>query len=253
MIPYIRSLIFNIAFFSWMIFISFLCIFAGLVRGYKGVNRVGELCSTGVEKLLKWIIGTTTEFRGKEHVPAHGQFLVACKHQSAWETISLHRFVKDPTVVMKKELLYVPVFGLVIKLAGSILIDRKKGKLVLSQMIEGAQKSLKDHRPIFIFPEGTRGAPGKAGRYRRGIFALYEALNVPVLPIALNSGCFWPRRGFLKTKGRLIVEYLPPIMPGLTEKEFMKKLETVLEKASLKLLPADFTPPSSHTLKDRKL
>ena len=242
MMQYIRSLIFNIVFFIWMIFISISCVLAGMARGYRGVNRVGELCSAGVEKFLQIIIGTTTEFRGSEHIPKDGKFLVACKHQSAWETISLHRFVKDPTVIMKKELLYVPLFGLVVKLAGSILIDRKKGKLVLGQMIEGAKKSLTDNRPIFIFPEGTRGVPGQPGRYRRGIFSLYEALNVPVLPIALNSGCFWPRRGFLKTKGHIIVEYLPLIMPGLTEKDFMEKLETLIEEASLKLLPK---PPVS--------
>ena len=220
-----------------MTFISISCVLGGIFYGYKGVNRVGELCSAGVEKLLKIIIGTTTEFRGHQHVPKDGKFLVACKHQSAWETISLHRFVKDPTVIMKKELLYVPLFGLVVKLAGSILIDRKKGKLVLGQMIEGSKKSLEDNRPIFIFPEGTRGVPGQSGRYRRGIFALYEALNVPVLPIALNSGCFWQRRGFLKTKGHIVIEYLPPIMPGLNEKDFMEKLQTVIDDASLKLLP----------------
>tara|TARA_R110002095_G_scaffold35504_1_gene33442 strand:+ start:4197 stop:4931 length:735 start_codon:yes stop_codon:yes gene_type:complete len=242
MMQYVRSLIFNILFFIWMTIISVLCVLAGLIKGYKGVDRIGELCSAGVEKLLKVVIGTTTEFRGKENIPDHGQFLVACKHQSAWETISLHRFVKNPTVIMKKELLYVPLFGLVVKLAGSILIDRKKGKLVLEQMIEGAKKSLENNRPIFIFPEGTRGVPGKHGKYRRGIFFLYKALNVPVLPIALNSGCFWPRRGFLKKKGHIVVEYLPPILPGLSEKDFMTQLETVLEKASLNLLPK---PPLS--------
>lgn len=242
MMQYVRSFIFNVSFFVWMTFISFLCLLGGFLGGYRGVNRAGEFCSWGVEKLLRYIIGTTTEFRGREHVPKDGKFLVACKHQSAWETVSLHRFVKDPTVIMKKELVYLPIFGWVVQLAGSILIDRKQGKKALPQMIEGAQKSMDANRPVLIFPEGTRSAPGKAGRYRHGIFALYEALGVPVLPIALNSGYFWPRREFLKKKGQLVVECLPPIMPGLKEAAFMKKLEAILEAAALKL-PTDKTPP----------
>ena len=238
MMQYIRSFIFNIAFFIWMSLISVGCFIAGVFGGYKGVNRVGEFCSLGVEKLLYYIIGTTTEFRGKEHIPADGKYLVACKHQSAWETVSLHRFVPDPTVIMKKELIYLPVFGTVVQQAGSILIDRKKGREVLPQMIEGAQKSFENNRPVLIFPEGTRSAPGKPGRYRHGIFALYEALKAPVLPMALNSGYFWPRRGFLKQKGQLIVTYLPPIPPGLNETDFMEKLKSVIEEASQKIAPS---------------
>lgn len=237
MIQYVRSFIFNIVFFIWMIIVSISCLTAGLFWGYKGINRVGEICSFMVEQFLKIIIGTTTEFRGKEHIPMDGKFLVACKHQSTWETISLHRFVKDPTVVMKKELSKLPLFGKVVERAGSILIDRKKGKEVLPQMIEGAINSMKIGRPVFIFPEGTRSVPGKPGRYRHGIFALYDTLKVPVLPIALNSGYFWPRRGFLKKKGHIIMERLPIIQPGLGEKDFMKKLEGLIEEASLRIAP----------------
>ena len=245
MMQYVRSFIFNIVFFIWMSFISIGCFIAGIFWGYKGVNRVGELCSLVVEKLLYYIIGTTTEFRGRKNIPQDGKYLVACKHQSAWETVSLHRFVPDPTVVMKKELVYLPIFGTVVQQAGSIIIDRKKGREVLPQMISGAKKSFESNRPVFIFPEGTRSAPGKAGRYRHGIFALYKALNAPVLPIALNAGYFWPRRGFLKKKGQLIVEYLPPIPPGLKEGEFMKKLQKTIEEASLKISPSTESPCST--------
>lgn len=241
MIQFLRSLIFNIIFFTWMTLISFLCLLGGVINGYRGVNLMGEFCSWGTEKLLKYIIGTTTEFKGAEHIPKDGKFLVACKHQSAWETISLHRFVKNPTVVMKKELLNLPIFGWVVQMAGSIIIDRKKGKKALPQMIEGARKSLALNRPVLIFPEGTRSVPGKAGRYRHGIFTLYKELSVPVLPLALNAGYFWPRRGFLKKKGHIVLEYLPPIMPGLTEAEFMKKLKASIENACDKL-PTDKTP-----------
>ncbi len=248
MIQYVRSFIFNIVFFVWMIFVSIACLIASVFWGYKGINRVGEMCSFMVEHFLRFIVGVTTEFRGQEHIPTDGKFLVACKHQSAWETISLHRFVKDPTVVMKKELSKWPLFGKVVVQAGSILIDRKKGKEVLPQMIEGTTKSLKIGRPVFIFPEGTRSTPGKPGRYRHGIFALYDALKVPVLPIALNSGYFWPKRGFLKKKGHIVMERLPVIQPGLKEKDFMKKLERVIEDASLKIAPQETTCPQKKAL-----
>ncbi len=237
---FLQSLIFNILFFVWMSIISIWCLFAGYMKGYKGINRVGECSSSGVKWLLRLIFGTTVEFRNKGLVPKGGQYIVACKHQSAWETISLHRFIKDPTVVMKKELTKVPIFGRVIVNAGSIIIDRKKGKQ-MPQLIEGARKSLDDGRPVFIFPEGTRSQAGKVGKYRYGIYALYKELNVPVLPIALNSGYVWPRRGFMKKKGRIIVEYLPLIEPGLSQNEFMRHLEDTIETASLALAPDKLT------------
>ena len=192
--------------------------------------------------LLKHIVEITIEYRGRENIPDDGKFIVACKHQSAWETVSLHEFVNHPTVIMKKELLYIPIFGQVIYFSGAICIDRKKGKKVIPQMIEGAKKSFANNRPVFMFPEGTRGTPGVPGRYRHGIASLYGALDVPVLPIALNSGLFWPRREFLKKPGHLIVEFLPPIQPGLGERKFLKELANSIETAVEKITPKDFVP-----------
>ena len=235
---YIRSFIFNIAFFIMMFFMSIAAAIAGYIKGYKWTNKVGEGVSISTEFLLKWIVGTTTEFRDQHHIPQEGHFIAACKHQSTWETVSLHRFVKDPTVIMKAELVKIPIFGSVIKNAESILVNRQKGKQG-EVILEGAKKSIENKRPIFIFPEGTRSKAGEKGKYRTGIYRLYKDLNVPVLPIALNSGYFWPRRSFLKTKGHIVVQFLPPIKAGLSEKDFMHQLETTIESACEKLPTSD--------------
>ena len=233
---YIQSFLFNVCFFVMMVIISFSAVIAGYINGYRGINKVGEITSRTTEFLLKWIMGTTTEFRDQHLVPKDGRYIVACKHQSTWETISLHRFVPDPTVIMKADLARIPVFGSVVKNAESILIDRKQGKQA-PLMIEGARKSFENGRPVFIFPEGTRSEAGEVGKYRSGIFRMYNELQVPVLPIALNSGYFWPRRKFLKRKGHIVVQFLPIIEPGLSETEFMTTLKTRIESACEHLSP----------------
>ena len=237
MIQLLRSALFNILFFIWVGLISITALISAVFRGYRGITYIAEICGHGVCWLLKYIVGITVEFRGLENVPKDGKFLVACKHQSAFETMILHNLVKNPTVIMKRELCFIPVFGQVLYFAGSILIDRARGRSAIERMTQGARHSLEQNRPIFIFPEGTRSSAGKAGKYRYGIVALYAHLQVPVLPIALNSGYFWPRRGFLKKPGHLIVEILPPLLPGLPEAEFRSKLEQVIETASNKLAP----------------
>jgi 1-acyl-sn-glycerol-3-phosphate acyltransferase len=249
MMQSIRSALFNSLFFIWVGLISITALTAAVFRGYRGITAVAEICGHGVRWLLKHTVGITVEFRGLEHVPKDGKFLVACKHQSAFETMILHNLVKNPTVIMKRELCFIPLFGQVLYFAGSILIDRNRGRSAIEQMLQGARRSLAQNRPVFIFPEGTRSPAGQAGKYRYGIVALYTKLQVPVLPIALNSGYFWPRRGFLKQPGHLIVEILPPILPGLTEAEFHSKLEEVIETACHRVAPSK-TPTEPNTAKE---
>jgi len=238
---YLRSLIFNIAFMLWTGIVSIFICLAGLVAGPPGANRVAAFNGTGIQILLRTLVGITYEVRGKEHFPADGKYLIACKHQSTWETLYIQNLIKNPVVILKKELTYIPIFGQALILAGAIVIDRSEGKKSLFRMVKAAQKSLKQGCPIFIFPEGTRSSPGKSGQYRAGIYFLYHTLKAPVVPIALNSGYFWPRRGFLKKPGHIIVEVLPPIMPGLEKGEFMKTLEETIEEASQKLAPLQKT------------
>jgi len=234
---YGRSFIFNVLYLIWTGVCSIFICLGGIFYGYRGANIFAAYNGKGIQVLLRVILGITSEVRGKENLPADGKYLVACKHQSTWETLNIQNLIKDPVVIFKKELIYIPIFGQAILLAGSIAIDRSQGKKALFQMIKGSKDKLAQGRPIFIYPEGTRSAPEKAGHYHAGIYFLYHTLKAPVVPIALNSGYFWPRRGFLKKPGHIIVEILPPIMPGLDRGKFMKTLEETIEKASQKLAP----------------
>lgn len=235
---YIRSFFFNASFFLWTILCSFYCFFMipfGSLRVIKAARSWGE----GVRYLMRWILNITVEIRGRENLPEDLAAIIACKHQSAWETTYIQNLAFNSAVILKRELVFIPIFGQVLLAAGAIQIDRSKGKSVLPELIKSAKKQLKGNRKVFIFPEGTRSAAGKPGKYKSGIFKLYEALNLPVVPIAHNAGYFWPRRGFLKKPGVIIVEILPQIDPGLAESKFMPLLEQTIETSCAKITPTN--------------
>jgi len=186
--------------------------------------------------LLRVIVGTKIEVRGRENIP-EGACLVASKHQSAWETFALIPIFRDPALLMKRELFWIPFHGWFSYKFQMIPVDRDKGPAALRRMLREARKRIDDGREIIIFPEGTRRPPGAAPDYKTGIVLLYDALGVPCLPVALNSGLFWPRRTVLRRPGTIVVEILPPIPPGLPKAEFLRRLETVIEGASNRLLP----------------
>ena len=186
--------------------------------------------------LLRVVVGLDYRVIGAENRPK-GPVLIASKHQSAWETLAFVALLGDPVFIIKKELLSVPFFGWYARHAGMIAIDRKGGAAALKRMMAEARAAVAAGRPLVIFPEGTRMAPGAAPRYQTGIAALYQMLDVPVLPAALNSGHFWGRRAFVKRPGRIVVEYLPPIAPGLAREAFMRRLEGDIEAASARIAP----------------
>jgi 1-acyl-sn-glycerol-3-phosphate acyltransferase len=185
--------------------------------------------------LLRTIIGTKMEVRGVHNIP-DGPCLVASKHQSAWETFALIPSFRDPTLLMKRELFWIPFHGWFSHKFGMIPVDRDKGPSALRRMLREARKRIEDGREIIIFPEGTRRAPGAPPDYKTGIILLYDALGVPCVPVALNSGLFWPRRSVMRKPGTIIVEILDPIPPGLPKAEFLLRLETAIETASNRLL-----------------
>jgi len=194
--------------------------------------------------LLKVIAGTTYEVRGLENVPETA-CIVASKHQSMWETVSLIAIVKHPALVLKQELLYVPLYGLYIRKARMVAIRRSDGPKALRQMLRQAGQAAEEGRHLIIFPEGTRAAPGERNPYMPGVAGLYRHLDIPCIPVALNSGLFWPRRKLLRKPGNIIIEFLPPLPSGLSRKEFMTELETRIETATDRLLAeAGFTTPS---------
>lgn len=234
---YVRSLLFNVLFPIIVLINSTFAVIAGVTFGRSGVLWVARFNGHAVNFFLYILCNIKIEVRGYENIPDQDCYLVACKHQSTWETMYILNLIKNPIVIMKRELMYIPIFGQVVTLAGSIMINRKKGRSSITELIEGAKKSFAKNQSIFIFPEGTRSSPGQAGHYRYGIAAIYENCHVPVVPIALNSGYFWPRRGFLKYPGTIKVEILPPIAAGLNGKVLLKKLEKTIESASQKLAP----------------
>ncbi len=184
---------------------------------------------------VKLICGLDWEIRGNPP-PQRAAVLIASKHQSAWETFALQCILDDPSIVLKRELLLVPVFGWVLRKLGHLPVDRDGGLEAFRRTLDTARLNIKDGRQIVIFPEGTRRCPGAPPAYQAGVFALYKSLGVPCLPVALNSGGFWPHRGFIFRPGRIVIEFLPAIGPGLPREIFMRKLAGVIEDSSSRLL-----------------
>ncbi|MGQ0673832.1 MAG: lysophospholipid acyltransferase family protein [Hyphomicrobium sp.] len=185
--------------------------------------------------LLETICGTRLEVRGREKLPA-GACLVVAKHQSAWDTFALIPLFADPAIVLKDELKWIPLYGWFCVKFEHILVRRDKGAGALKAMIRDARARAAQGRQIVIFPEGTRQAPGAPPDYKPGYVALYEGLGLPCVPLALNSGLYWPRRSLLRHPGTIVVEFLNPLPPGLPRKDFRETVERQIEGATAKLI-----------------
>jgi 1-acyl-sn-glycerol-3-phosphate acyltransferase len=229
-----RSALFNICLWSWtaVMLVAALPWLAFPPRLTLAHSRVWM---RGVQFLLARIVGLEYEVRGR---PAgHSRPVIfAFKHQSAWETLAIHLLLDGAAIALKRELTQIPLFGWTLLHAGMIRIDRQGGPRALRGLIEGGRAALARGAPIVIFPEGTRVPPGEHRAYQPGVAALYRHLDCPVVPVALNSGVFWARRSFVKRPGRIIVEFLPPIEPGLERKAFMTELHNRLEPATERLV-----------------
>lgn len=191
--------------------------------------------SKGVLWGLRVLVGITMEVRGRP-LPLTEPVIIASKHMSAWDTLVTHLLFDDPAVVIKQELTRIPLYGTYCKKSGMIPVDRAAGPSALRAMVANARERLAAGRPLVIYPEGTRATPGAPPDYKPGIAALYTQLNRPVVPVALNSGLFWPPSGLWKRPGTIEVEFLPAIEPGLKKRAFMARLEEAIETASDRLL-----------------
>ena len=229
-----RSLLFNVLFYVTTTL--FVVIGSPLLFAPRSWAMVALKVHSNFELwLLRAIVGTKIEVRGRENIP-QGPCLVASKHQSAWETFALIPLFRDPALLMKRELFFIPFHGWFSRKFQMIPVDRDKGPSALRRMLREAKKRIDDGREIIIFPEGTRRPPGAPPDYKTGIVLLYDALGVPCLPVALNSGLFWPRRSAIRCPGTIVVEILKPVPPGLPRDEFLRRLETAIEGASSRLL-----------------
>ncbi len=187
---------------------------------------------------LKTMCGIDYKVLGLKNLPK-GNFIVACKHQSMWETIVMNLVFHRPAYCYKKELLKIPFYGWYIKIMTGIRVDRNGGASALRSMVKQTKYYLDKKRNIIIFPQGTRvpvGATVEKYPYQAGIAALYLACNVPVVPAALNSGVYWPKHKVMKKSGTIKLKFFEPITPGLSKKEFLAKLERVIEEESDALL-----------------
>jgi 1-acyl-sn-glycerol-3-phosphate acyltransferase len=180
---------------------------------------------------LKIFAGIGFEICG---VPPRGPVLVAAKHMSMWDTLALYLALDSPAIVLKRDLLYIPFYGWFLWKATAIPIDRSAGASALRKMSASAKQVLAEGRPILIFPEGTRKKPGAPPDYKPGVAGLYALLEVPCVPVALNSGVYWT--GFIKKPGVIVLEFLEAIPPGLKRGAFMAELESRIETATNNLL-----------------
>jgi 1-acyl-sn-glycerol-3-phosphate acyltransferase len=247
----VRSAIFNVLFYLNLL-VHFVIAIPTLVLPRMAIVRLAMSWGRTNNWLLRACCNIKTEYRGLEKIPP-GALLVASKHQSLWETFALLWLFADPAFILKRELQWVPFFGWYAMRAGMIPVDRGRGAQALGEMTERARAELARGRQIVIFPEGTRRAPGAEPSYKFGIAHLYGETGMPCLPIALNSGLFWPRRSFMRYPGTIVVEVLDPIPPGLSKAEFATRLQQDIEAATARLVAEGERELARHGIKREPL
>ncbi len=232
---FLRSSLFKIVFYLWtaLFCILYLPLF-WLPR--NGLIEFQRIWSHGVRILLRVIMNIKIEVRGMENVPSGGA-LIAMKHQSSVDTFVMHTIVSHPAFVMKKELLKIPLYGRFCVNTGMIPVDRDGGLKTLKLLMQDSAEAIDQDRQLIIFPEGSRSLPGSHVEYQSGIFGIYKYTKEPVIPVGLNSGVYWPKRGNLVPGGSIIFDFMAPIEAGLPKDDFMTALEERIENSSAQLLP----------------
>ena len=229
----IRSVLFNLLFYLTLILLMIFGL-PTILGGRRAVFALASVWRAASVWLLNAICDLKIEYRGIENIP-RGGVIIAAKHQSFLETFALLKYTPDFAIVLKRQLTYIPLFGLYLIVSNQISIDRTQGRQALRQIAAAAKSVLAERRQILIYPEGTRRPPGAPPRYRPGVAVLYAETGVPCLPVAVNTGLFWRRRGFVRRPGVAVIEYLPPIAPGLTREAFACRLQEAIETACARL------------------
>ncbi|MGH6890448.1 MAG: lysophospholipid acyltransferase family protein [Rhizomicrobium sp.] len=230
---WLRSAIYFVwfAILSIVLHVAFL---PAMVVSRRGAVTAARLWCRGILWGLRVFARLDYEVRGE--IPT-APALVAAKHMSMWDTVALFYLIGDPVFVLKRELMRVPFYGWYARRVGMIAIDRAAGGAALRTMTREARRALKHGIGVVIFPEGTRKGPGAAPDYKTGVAALYQRLDEPCIPVALNSGLFWTGPGgFLKRRGRIVLQFLPPIAAGLKRQDFMRTIQSRIEEATAELL-----------------
>ena len=224
----VRSAIYNVAFYVAILFLMLLFL-PVLLMPYRATLWLARLWGQVSLWLLAVICKTEVEFRGLENIP-QGPALIASKHQSFLETFSLLQHIPDFSYVLKRELTWIPFFGWLLLTAKQIGIDRGRGRSAMGQLMAQAENFFARGRSLILFPEGTRRPIDAIPAYKSGVSYVYAAGHAPCIPVALNTGLFWPRRSFLRFPGRCVIEFLPPLVPGLPREEFLALLQSQVEE-----------------------
>ncbi len=233
-IALLRGILFNIVFYGGTLFFCLIYIPALLLPRHLFLYCL-ELYFNFVYVTEKYILGLDFRVIGAENLPKDGAYLVASKHQSAYETMKIHLLFKDPAVIYKKELGKIPFWGWMIRKGRMIAIDRSAGKSAIQTIIDNAKPVIEAGRPIIIYPQGTRVAVGVDKPYKYGFMKLYETYDIPIIPVALNSGVYWKRNAWVKKPGIVTFEILPAIPTGQDPKQSFETVKNLLEEHSDRL------------------
>jgi 1-acyl-sn-glycerol-3-phosphate acyltransferase len=222
---FLKSLVFNIFLFSGLILIFILAI-PTLLLPAKYTLFFGRVSAKYIVIILKIILNTNVVFHGLENLEKVNNFFVASAHQSMFETFALQIPLDSPIFILKKELLNIPLFGWYLRKIGSVAIIREtttKENLNFFDKIK--ERIEKNKRPLLIFPQGTRVKLDENPPFKKGVGRIYRALNLPCVPVALNTGKVWPKNSFMKFSGDIHISFLEPVMPGKEKDEFVKEIE----------------------------
>jgi len=230
----VRSIVFNLLFYLNTL-VYLIVALPTFFMPYRAIIAVARSWGRTNLVLLRVVAGVDIDVRGREKIPK-GAIIVAAKHQSAWETFALLPEFDNPVFIVKRELQWIPIFGWLMIKGRMVPVDRSAGSQALFAMTERARIELADKRQLIIFPEGTRRPAGAKPRYKFGVAHLYAAEGVPCVPVALNSGLFWPRRSIRRLPGTVVLEILDPIAPGLDKDAFFKRLQHDIETATARLI-----------------
>jgi 1-acyl-sn-glycerol-3-phosphate acyltransferase len=233
---FLRSLLFNVLFYLLLAFWVIVGL-PTLLMPRWGPVLLAQCWARSSIWLMRVVCNTKFEYRGVEKIPK-GPLIVASKHQSMWETFALLQFFPEPLYILKRELKWIPFFGWYLIKTDMIGVVRGAGGRSLIEMARRAGEEVRRGRQLIIFPEGTRTAVDAPPRYKTGVAQVYVDCGVRCLPVAVNSGLFWPRRNFMRYPGTLVVEFLDPLPPGLTRDQFIKQVSTVIDQATNRLVEA---------------
>ena len=230
----IRSIIFYLLLFIWTFFLGIFSL-PYLLLPSSHLRNLANLWISGILQLLRLTCNITYEIKGKENIP-NNAVIVASKHQSAFETFLLFKLLKNSIFIHKRELFFIPIFGLYLKKSNMISINRSEGINAMRKMLNEVKQRISNGYSIIIFPEGTRKKTDEPPDYKTGIAGIYKESNSEVLPVAINSCLYWPKHTFIKKPGKIIIKFLKLIPSQLEKSEFLKKIESVIEEETNKII-----------------